>query len=204
MSGVLPRSEGCVDEFVATSGPLVGRKSSGAKVGCMGSTVFVVDGPMEDFPYFEAIPNSDRQSDSAKPDVSLKLVSLPLLVFEFSDMICHHKLFGKNLFSPLSELGSNSKEDDMLLLDWVNYMGSSKNKDGRNALDVVPLAKWDPYGGLELVSGEATPDDFFVEDDLEPSVWVNRMIKVFGKFVGFPIDSCEKQCIAFFQKLEKV
>ena len=36
MGGVLPRSEGCVDEFVATSGPLVGCKSSGAKVAKMG------------------------------------------------------------------------------------------------------------------------------------------------------------------------
>ena len=45
---------------------------------------------------------------------------------------------------------------------------------------------------------------FFMEDDLEPSVWVNRMIKGFGKSMGFPVDSCEKECIAFFQNLEKV
>ncbi|KAF3958395.1 hypothetical protein CMV_016695 [Castanea mollissima] len=141
----------------------------------------------------------------AKPDVSTKLVSSPLSVFEFFDMIHHHKLLGKNCFSPLSELGSDSKGDDMLLLDWVNSTGSSKDEDGRNALDVVPLAKWDPYKGLELVSEEVALDVFFfVEDDLEPSVWVNRMIKGFGKFEGFPIDLCEKQCIAFFQKLEKV
>ncbi|KAF3974755.1 hypothetical protein CMV_001943 [Castanea mollissima] len=92
----------------------------------------------------------------------------------------------------------------MLWLDWVNSTGSGKDEDGRNALDFVPLAKWDPYGGLELVSEEAALDVFIVEDDLEPLVWVNRMIKGFDKFVGFPIDSCEKQCIAFFQKLEKV
>ena len=30
------------------------------------------------------------------------------------------------------------------------------------------------------------------------------MIKGFRKFVGFSIDSCERQCISFFQQLEKV
>lgn len=30
------------------------------------------------------------------------------------------------------------------------------------------------------------------------------MIKGFGTFVGFPIDYCERQCIDFFKKLEKV
>ena len=110
MGGVLPRFEGCVDEFVVADGPLVGLKSSRAKVGCIGSIVFVADCLAEDFPNSKAIPNSDGQSNSAKPDVSPKL-------------------------------GFDSKEDDMLLLDWVNSTGSSKNKDGRNALDVVPLAK---------------------------------------------------------------
>lgn len=69
-------------------------------------------------------------------------------------------------------------------------------------MDCVPLAKWDPHGGLEIVSEDAL-DDFLVGEDLEPSVWVKRKIKGFSKFVGFPINSCEQQCIAFFQKLEK-
>ena len=83
-------------------------------------------------------------------------------------------------------------------------MRSGEDEDVGNALDCVPLAKWDPQGGMELVSEEAALDDFLEGEDLEPSVWVKRKIKGFGKFVGFPIDSCEQQCIAFFQKLEKV
>ena len=83
-------------------------------------------------------------------------------------------------------------------------MGSGKDEDGGNALDCVPLAKWDPHWGLELVSEEVALDDFLVGEDLEPSVWVKRKIKGFSKFVGFPIDSCEQQCIALFQKVEKV
>ncbi|KAF3946200.1 hypothetical protein CMV_027505 [Castanea mollissima] len=95
IGGVLPRSKGCVDEFVTIGGPLVGLKSSRAEEGCMGSTVFVVDGPAEDVTNFEAIPNSDGQSNSAKPDVSPKLVSPPLSIFKFSDMICNDKLLGQ-------------------------------------------------------------------------------------------------------------
>ena len=46
--------------------------------------------------------------------------------------------------------------------------------------------------------------DTFVGDDLEPSVWVSKMVKGFGKSVGFSINSCERQCVNFFQKLVKV
>ena len=92
----------------------------------------------------------------------------------------------------------------MLLLDLINPTGLGKDEDDCNA-DFVPLvAKWVSYGGMEIESMEGDLDDFCVEDVLEPSVWVKRMVKGFGKFVGFPIDSCEKQCIAFFQKLEEV
>ena len=46
-------------------------------------------------------------------------------------------------------------------------------------------------GGLDLVTKERAMDDFLVEDFLKLSVWVKRMVKGFGKFVGFPIDFCE-------------
>ena len=32
---------------------------------------------------------------------------------------------------------------------------------------------------------------------------MSKKIKGFGKWVGFPIDSCERQCVEFFQRLEK-
>ena len=161
----------------------MGHKSSGVEVGCMGVIGLAFDGPEEDFPNSRAVLNSDGQSVNTEP-----FVSPPLSVFEFSDMFRHHKLLGKNCFSSLFELGFDPKEDEVLLLDWVNPTGLGKDEDGRNALDCVPLATWDPYGGLELVLEEATLDDFLVEEDLEPLVWVKRMIKGFGKFVGFPID----------------
>ena len=39
---------------------------------------------------------------------------------------------------------------------------------------------------------EVDPVDISVEDDLEPSTWVSKKVKGFGKWVGFPIDSCER------------
>lgn len=71
-------------------------------------------------------------------------------------------------------------------------------------MEFVPLAQWDPNGGLVLMVEEGDLDDISMEDDLEPSVWVSKMVKGFGKWVGFPIDSYERQCIDFFQRLEKV
>ena len=68
----------------------------------------------------------------------------------------------------------------------------------------MPLAQLDPNGGLDLVTEEGDPDDISMGDDLEPLVWVSKMIKGFVKFVGFPFDSCERQCVDFFQQLEKV
>ena len=65
------------------------------------------------------------------------------------------------------------------MLDWVNPTRSGKDEEGRDALDCIPLAKWDPHGGLEIVSEDAL-DDFLVGEDLEPSVWVKRKIKSFS------------------------
>ena len=51
---------------------------------------------------------------------------------------------------------------------------------------------------------EDSSDGCLVEEVLEPSEWVRRMIGGFGAFVGFPIDCYERQCIDFFQNLERV
>ena len=198
LGGVSPRSDGYGDEVGAVSGLPVGHKSSEAEVGCLGDTVIVAGSVAEDFPNSGAVLNYDGQSVNAESDASPSLS-----VFELSDMIRHHKLLGKNFFSPISELGFDSKDDEILLLDWVNPKGSGKDEESGNALDCVPLAKWDPHGGLDIVS-KAALDDFLVGEDLEPLVWVKRKIKGFSKYVGFPIDSCEQQCIDLFQKLEKV
>ena len=36
-------------------------------------------------------------------------------------------------------------------------------------MEYVPLAQWDPNGGLVLMIEEVDPVDISVEDDLEPS-----------------------------------
>lgn len=41
---------------------------------------------------------------------------------------------------------SDSKEDDILLLNWNDSMGSGKAENDWNSLDYVPLAQWDHYG----------------------------------------------------------
>ena len=109
-----------------------------------------------------------------------------------------------NRFSPFSELVSDSVKDDILLLNWVNPTGFVRAEEDWSALDFAPLAQWDPNGGLDLMTEEEDPNDISVEDDLEPSVWVSKMVKGFGKSVGFSINSCERQCVNFFQKLVEV
>ena len=52
-----------------------------------------------------------------------------ILVFEFSDMLCHQQVLRQNRFSPLFELVSDSIKDDTLMLNWDNSMGSGKAED---------------------------------------------------------------------------
>nr|POE74432.1 hypothetical protein CFP56_35654 [Quercus suber] len=165
IGGVFSRSDGCSGKVGAVGGLLVDPNSSGVEVGCMGFSVKVAGGPTEDFLNFGPVLNSDGQPVNVEPSTSP-----PLLVFEFSDMFHRHQMLGNNCFSPLSELGFDSKDDEIMLLDWVNPMRSSKDEDVGNALECVPLAKWDPQRGMELVSEETELDDFLVGEELEPSV----------------------------------
>ena len=99
---------------------------------------------------------------------------------------------------------SDSFDEETLVLNWVNPTESDRDEEERQLMEYVPLAQWDPNGGLVLMNEEVDPVDISVEDDLEPSAWVSKKVKGFGKWVGFPIDSCERQCVEFFQRLEKV
>lgn len=38
---------------------------------------------------------------------------------------------------------------------------------------------------------------------MEPSDWVRKMVKGFGKYVGFSISSSVSQCTTFFQQIER-
>ena len=136
LGGVFPRFDGYGDEVRAVGGLPAGHKSSGAEVGYLGDTVIVAGSAEEDFLNSSVVLNFDGQSVNVESDASPSLS-----VFEFSDMIRHHKLLDKNCFSPLFELGFDSKEDEILLLDWVNPKGLGKDEESGNALDCVPLAK---------------------------------------------------------------
>ena len=83
-------------------------------------------------------------------------------------------------------------------------MPLGKGEEAVNPAVIIPLALWDPNGSLDLVSVENGSDGVSVEEVLEPSEWVSRMIRDFSTYAGFPIDCCERQCIEFFQKVERV
>ena len=116
-----------------------------------------------------------------------------------AEVSCHQALLEQNKFSPISKLVSDSFEEELLLLNWVSPTESDGDEEEWKLMEYVPLAQWDPNGGLVLMTDEDDPIDISMEDDLEPSAWVSKKVKGLGKWVGFPIDSCERQCIEFFQ-----
>ena len=119
-------------------------------------------------------------------------------------MSCHLPLLEQNKFSLVSELVSDSFKEESPLLNWVNPTESDRDEEERQLMEYVPLAQWDPNGSLVLMTEEDDPVDISMEDDLELSAWVSKKVKGFSKWVGFPIDSYERQCVEFFQRLEKV
>nr|POF10387.1 hypothetical protein CFP56_61455 [Quercus suber] len=118
-------SDGYVEVIGADSGLLMGSQTSGAVFGCMGNATIVADDPAMDCLFSGDVPNqdglsdglSDSQSNFTEPIASPKMILQPLLGYELFDMNRNHKLLVPNRFSPLCELGSDSKEDDMLMLD---------------------------------------------------------------------------------------
>ncbi|KAF3957814.1 hypothetical protein CMV_017209 [Castanea mollissima] len=111
---------------------------------------------------------------------------------------------GSDLNFPNSEVGCSLIESEVPRLIWDDSLPSGKDAEAVNPEVITPLALWDPNGFTDLVSVEDGSDGLSVEEVLEPSEWVRRMIRGFSTFVGFPIDCCERQCIDFFQKLERV
>ena len=173
----------------------MGYPSSGAEVG-VHSTDSVVDDPAMDclisgVVEVSCVSNSDGQPsfvdtmDSSNAGCS----TTPMKIAEVS---CHQSLLEQNHFSPISQLVSDSFEKETLLLNRVNPTGFNKDEEDRQLMEFVPLAQWDPNGGLVLMTKKDDPIDISVEDDLEPSAWVSKKVKGFGKWVGFPIDSCER------------
>ena len=111
---------------------------------------------------------------------------------------------GSDLNFPISEVGCGSADSEVPKLIWDASLPSGKGEEAVNPEVIIPLALWDPNGSLDLVSMEDGSDGVSVEEVLEPSKWVSRMIRDFSTYVGFLIDCCERQCIDFFQKFERV
>ena len=62
-------------------------------------------------------------------------------------------------------------------------LSSDKGGEAFNSVDIAPLALWDPNGSFDLVSMDDGSDGFSVEEVLEPSEWVSRMIRDFSTYV---------------------
>ena len=111
---------------------------------------------------------------------------------------------GSDLNFPISEVGCGSANSEVPRLIWDASLPSGKGEEAVNPEVIIPLALWDPNGSLDLVFMEDGLDGVSVEEVLEPSKLVSRMIRDFSTYVGFLIDCCEKQCIDFFQKFKRV
>ena len=170
-------------------------------MGCTGSGA---DNPAKESPISGAVEVSCLANSVDHPNFTDIAVGCSTALVTRAEVLSHQSLLEQNRFSPISELASDSFEEEKLLLNWVKPTGSDTDEEDRHLMNYVPLAHWDPNGGLVLMTEEDDPVAISVEDELEPSAWVSKKIKGFGKWVGFPIDSCEKQCVEFFQRLEKV
>ena len=111
---------------------------------------------------------------------------------------------GSDLNIPIFEVGCGLIDSEVPKLNWDDFLPSDKGEEAVNLEVITPLALWDPNGFHDLVFVEDSSNGCSGEEVLEPSEWVRRMIGGFGAFMGFLIDCCERQCIDFFQKLERV
>ena len=181
----------------------MGCSGSGAEVGAT-SGVSVAGDPVMGGPISGAVEVSLVLSSGDHPRFTEAVSECLTIPEKRTEVSCHQPLLEHNRFSPISEMVSDSFDEETLVLNWVNPTESDRDEEELQLMEYVPLAQCDPNGGLALMTEEVVPVDISVEDDLEPSAWVSKKVKGFGKSVGFPIDSCERQCVEFFQRLEKV
>ena len=203
MGGALLTSDGGPDRMVQEVFAPMGCTSSGAEVG-VPSTISVANDPATDCPISGAVEILYVSNSIGHPGFTDAVAGCSKTPVKRAEVSCHLPLLEQNKFSLVSELVSDSFEEESLLLNWVNPTESDRDEEERQLMEYVPLAQWDPNGGLVLMTEEDDPVDISMEDDLELSAWVSKKVKGFSKWVGFPIDSCERQCVEFFQRLEKV
>ena len=203
MGGDFSTSNGDSNMAVQEGFAPMGCTGSGAEVG-VPSTISIADDLATDCLISGAVEVSCVSNSNGHPSFIDTVVGCSMTPIKRAKVSCSQPLLKQNHFSPIFELVSNSFEEEMLLLNWVNPTESNKDEEDRQLMEYVPLAQWDPNGGLVLMTEEDDPVDISEEDDLEPSALISKKVKGFGKWVGFPIDSYERQCVEFFQRLEKV
>ena len=169
----------------------MGCTGNDAEVG-VPSTVSVTDDPTTDCPISGAKEILYVLNSVGHPSFTDAVAGCLTTPVKRAEESCHQPLLEQNKFSLIFELVSDSFEKKSLLLNWVNPTESDGDEEERQLMEYVPLAQWDPNGGLVLMAEEDDPVDISLEDDLEPSAWVSKKVKGFGKWVGFPIDSCER------------
>ena len=106
---------------------------------------------------------------------------------------------GSDLKFPISEVGCGLIDLEVPRLIWDASLLSGKDEEVVNLEVITPLALWDPNGSFDLVSTEDGSDGFSVEEVLEPSEWVSRMIRNFSTYVGFQL-TVVRDCVLIFIK----
>ncbi|KAL0002319.1 hypothetical protein SO802_016100 [Lithocarpus litseifolius] len=171
MGGDLSTSVGGSDMAVQEGFALMGCTGSGAEVG-VPSTISVADDLVTNCLISGDVEVPCVSNSNGHPSFNDSVVGCSTSTVKRAEMFCHQTLLERNRFSPISELGSDSFEEETLLLDWVNPTGSDKDKEDCQLTEYVPLAQWDPNGGLVLMTEEDDPVDISEENDLEPSAWI--------------------------------
>ena len=180
MGGVLSNSDGGSDMEVQVGFVLMGCTGSGTKVG-VPSIVSISDDLATNCLTNGVVEVSRILNSDGHPSFIDTVVRCSTTPVKRAEVSCHQPLLEQNHFSPISELVSDSFDENKLLLNWVNPTRSDKDEEDRQLLDYVPLAQWDPNGGLVLMIEEVDPVDISVDDDLEPLAWVSKKVKGFGK-----------------------
>ena len=135
-------------------------------MGCTGSGA---DDPVTECPINGAVEVSCLSNSVDHPSFTDIVVGCSTTLVKRAEVLCHQSLLEQNRFSPIFELASDYFEEEKPLLNWVNPTGSDTDEEDWQLMDYVPLAQWDPNGGLVLMTEEDDPVAISVEDELEPS-----------------------------------
>nr|POE64321.1 hypothetical protein CFP56_49863 [Quercus suber] len=145
-----------------------GCSSSGAEVGA--TSVVSVTGDSATGCSISGVAEVSHVSSSGDhPRFTDAVAESSKVPVERAEVSCHQPLLEQNRFSPISKMVSDSFDEETLLLNWVNPMELDRDEEKQQLMEYVPLAQWDPNGGLVLMTEEVNPVDISVEDDLEPS-----------------------------------